>query len=230
MRLSGSARHAREGQISSRAPRGGGGVSCGSGSCDARLIRAPDGTHPRSPPHHPGCPLASAQHGERRAECRPACALPQLTPLPQLIFSAFKTLTGQTVTVELKNDVALTGELKSVDQFLNFRLDNIRIREGDEARWPHLVSCVWKVVTDASEEGPSAPPARRDQAQPELAQRLPLGAPLGQSNCCAGASRYYSRCAEGVSLLLQHRADAARAARKAPSSAVHSSLSAPSLC
>ncbi|PWN95734.1 U6 snRNA-associated Sm-like protein LSm2 [Tilletiopsis washingtonensis] len=57
-----------------------------------------------------------------------------------LIFSAFKTLTGQTVTVELKNDVALTGELKSVDQFLNFRLDNIRIREGDEARWPHLMA------------------------------------------------------------------------------------------
>ena len=83
-------------------------------ACDARLIRAPDGTHPRSPPHQPGCPLASTQHGERRAECRPACALPQLTPLPQLIFSAFKTLTGQTVTVELKNDVALTGELKSV--------------------------------------------------------------------------------------------------------------------
>jgi small nuclear ribonucleoprotein (snRNP)-like protein len=43
----------------------------------------------------------------------------------QLIFSAFKTLTNQVVTVELKNDVAVTGKLKSV--------------EGDESRWPHLV-------------------------------------------------------------------------------------------
>jgi U6 snRNA-associated Sm-like protein LSm2 len=57
-----------------------------------------------------------------------------------LIFSAFKTLTNQVVTVELKNDVAVTGTLKSVDQFLNFRIDNMKVVEGDEARWPHLVS------------------------------------------------------------------------------------------
>jgi U6 snRNA-associated Sm-like protein LSm2 len=57
----------------------------------------------------------------------------------QLIFSAFKTLTNQVVTVELKNDVAVTGTLKSVDQFLNFRIDNMKVVEGDESRWPHLV-------------------------------------------------------------------------------------------
>lgn len=34
----------------------------------------------------------------------------------QLIFSVFKTLTDQTVTVELKNDLSITGVLKSVDQ------------------------------------------------------------------------------------------------------------------
>jgi hypothetical protein len=34
----------------------------------------------------------------------------------QLIFSVFKTLTDQTVTVELKNDLLITGVLKSVDQ------------------------------------------------------------------------------------------------------------------
>lgn len=34
----------------------------------------------------------------------------------QLIFSAFKTLTGQQVTIELKNDLAIQGTLKSVDQ------------------------------------------------------------------------------------------------------------------
>ena len=34
----------------------------------------------------------------------------------QLIFSVFKTLTDQRVTVELKNDLSITGTLKSVDQ------------------------------------------------------------------------------------------------------------------
>lgn len=56
----------------------------------------------------------------------------------QLMFSAFKTLTGQTVTIELKNDLAIQGTLKSVDQFLNFKLDDIRVL--DQARFPHMVS------------------------------------------------------------------------------------------
>lgn len=34
----------------------------------------------------------------------------------QLIFSVFKTLTDQEVVVELKNDLSITGTLKSVDQ------------------------------------------------------------------------------------------------------------------
>ncbi|KAK0536934.1 U6 snRNA-associated Sm-like protein LSm2 [Tilletia horrida] len=55
-----------------------------------------------------------------------------------LIFSAFKTLTGQQVTVELKNDLAIQGTLKSVDQFLNFKLDNIRVL--DEQRYPHMMA------------------------------------------------------------------------------------------
>ncbi|KAL4266352.1 snRNP Sm proteins family protein, partial [Pleurotus pulmonarius] len=55
-----------------------------------------------------------------------------------LIFSVFKTLTDQQVTVELKNDLSITGVLKSVDQFLNIRLDNIKVL--DEARHPHMVS------------------------------------------------------------------------------------------
>ena len=36
----------------------------------------------------------------------------------QLIFSVFKTLTDQRVTVELKNDLSITGTLKSVDQYV----------------------------------------------------------------------------------------------------------------
>lgn len=55
-----------------------------------------------------------------------------------LIFSVFKTLTDQQVTVELKNDLAITGVLKSVDQFLNIRLDNIKV--SDEARHPHMMA------------------------------------------------------------------------------------------
>ncbi|KAJ7163623.1 U6 snRNA-associated Sm-like protein LSm2 [Mycena crocata] len=53
-----------------------------------------------------------------------------------LIFSVFKTLTDQQVTVELKNDLSITGVLKSVDQFLNIRLDSIKVQ--DEARHPHM--------------------------------------------------------------------------------------------
>ncbi|PFH50895.1 hypothetical protein AMATHDRAFT_143796, partial [Amanita thiersii Skay4041] len=55
-----------------------------------------------------------------------------------LIFSVFKTLTDQQVTVELKNDLSITGTLKSVDQFLNIRLDNIKV--SDEARHPHMMA------------------------------------------------------------------------------------------
>jgi len=55
-----------------------------------------------------------------------------------LIFSVFKTLTDQRVTVELKNDLSITGTLKSVDQFLNIRLDAIEV--VDQARHPHMMA------------------------------------------------------------------------------------------
>ena len=75
----------------------------------------------------------------------------------QLIFSVFKTLTEQTVTgepgffvserttdtastVELKNDLCLIGTLKSVDQFLNIKLDNVKVL--DQQRYPHMVGTV----------------------------------------------------------------------------------------
>ncbi|CAJ0634129.1 8121_t:CDS:2, partial [Entrophospora sp. SA101] len=46
------------------------------------------------------------------------------------------TLIGHQVTVELKNDLAITGILSSVDQFLNIKLDNIRVI--DDAKYPHM--------------------------------------------------------------------------------------------
>ena len=54
------------------------------------------------------------------------------------IVSFFKTLVDHEVTVELKNDISIKGVLKSVDQFLNIKLDDIQVVE--ELKYPHLVS------------------------------------------------------------------------------------------
>lgn len=45
---------------------------------------------------------------------------------------------NQEITVELKNDISIKGTLKSVDQFLNIKLDDISVVE--EIKYPHLVS------------------------------------------------------------------------------------------
>lgn len=55
-----------------------------------------------------------------------------------LFFSFFKTLVNHEVTVELKNDISIRGKLKSVDQFLNIKLDDISV--VDDISYPHLVS------------------------------------------------------------------------------------------
>ncbi|KAL9616521.1 MAG: hypothetical protein Q9160_008614 [Pyrenula sp. 1 TL-2023] len=53
-----------------------------------------------------------------------------------LFFSFFKTLTSTPLTVELKNDLKIHGTLKSVDQYLNIKLDDVTV--SDEAKYPHL--------------------------------------------------------------------------------------------
>ncbi|KAL3433276.1 cytochrome P450-domain-containing protein [Aspergillus tetrazonus] len=50
----------------------------------------------------------------------------------------FKTLTNQVVTIELKNDIRIRGTLKSVDQYLNIKLDDIDVLDLD--KYPHLSS------------------------------------------------------------------------------------------
>ncbi|KKK16637.1 small nuclear ribonucleoprotein [Aspergillus rambellii] len=55
-----------------------------------------------------------------------------------LFFSFFKTLTNQVVTIELKNDIRIRGTLKSVDQYLNIKLDDIDVLDLD--KYPHLSS------------------------------------------------------------------------------------------
>ena len=41
------------------------------------------------------------------------------------------------VTVELKNDLAITGVLHSVDQYLNVKLNSVKV--ANETRYPHMV-------------------------------------------------------------------------------------------
>ena len=40
--------------------------------------------------------------------------------------------------MELKNDLAITGTLHSVDQYLNIKLNSIRV--VNEAKYPHMLS------------------------------------------------------------------------------------------
>ena len=57
--------------------------------------------------------------------------------VPDKYSSFFKTLVDHEVTVELKNDIQIRGTLKSVDQYLNIKLDDIQVLE--ESKYPHLV-------------------------------------------------------------------------------------------
>ncbi|KAJ5059645.1 hypothetical protein PSV09DRAFT_2039456, partial [Bipolaris maydis] len=83
----------------------------------------PSQTHPALPPTRTHTPAT----------------IPQLRLSPtMLFFSFFKTLVEHEITVELKNEVQIRGTLKSVDQYLNIKLDNAEA--VDELRWPHLCS------------------------------------------------------------------------------------------
>mmetsp|Transcript_32185 Transcript_32185/g.80753 ORF Transcript_32185/g.80753 Transcript_32185/m.80753 type:complete len:97 (+) Transcript_32185:84-374(+) len=55
-----------------------------------------------------------------------------------LFYSFFKTLVGKEVIVELKNDLCIRGTLGSVDQYLNLKLNDIRVIE--EEKFPHMLS------------------------------------------------------------------------------------------
>ena len=62
-------------------------------------------------------------------------------------FRAEQLSSSMQVTVELKNDLAITGTLHSVDQYLNVKLNNVRV--VNEHKYPHMVSarCV-ELCTD----------------------------------------------------------------------------------
>jgi len=69
---------------------------------------------------------------------RPPSSRTQVLSAERSPNSFFKTLVDHEVTVELKNDIQIKGTLKSVDQFLNIKLDDIQVVE--EIKYPHLVS------------------------------------------------------------------------------------------
>lgn len=85
---------------------------------------------------------------EGRAECAQICiqdsssdCLPfQPEPHPHLVLSTLprSDLVNLAITVELKNDISIRGTLKSVDQYLNIKLDDIQVL--DELKYPHLSS------------------------------------------------------------------------------------------
>jgi len=52
-------------------------------------------------------------------------------------------LVDHEVTVELKNNIQIRGTLKSVDQYLNIKLDDIQVVE--ELKYPHLVG-EWRLA------------------------------------------------------------------------------------
>ena len=55
-----------------------------------------------------------------------------------LFYSFFKTLVGRRVVVELKNDLAVSGILHSVDQWLNVKLERVEVLDG--AKFPQLAA------------------------------------------------------------------------------------------
>ncbi|GAB7342571.1 hypothetical protein MBLNU457_g0748t1 [Dothideomycetes sp. NU457] len=62
----------------------------------------------------------------------------QRSQLSAAMVGFFKTLVNHEVTVELKNDISIRGTLKSVDQYLNIKLDDIMVLE--DIKYPHLSS------------------------------------------------------------------------------------------
>ena len=50
----------------------------------------------------------------------------------------FKTLIGKSITIELKNDLVISGELDTIDPYLNMKLTKITVL--DEVNHPQMVN------------------------------------------------------------------------------------------
>ena len=54
----------------------------------------------------------------------------------------FKTLIGKSITIELKNDLVISGELDTIDPYLNMKLTKITVL--DEVNHPQMVNFFFK--------------------------------------------------------------------------------------
>lgn len=88
------------------------------------------------PPPNPPPSLTASSHIISHIPPDESLRIPRSRTDGENATSFFKTLIDQSVTVELKNDIKVTGTLKSVDQYLNIKLDDISVHE--ELRYPHL--------------------------------------------------------------------------------------------
>jgi small nuclear ribonucleoprotein (snRNP)-like protein len=104
--------------------------------------------------------------------------------LTLVFYSFFKTLVDQEVTVELKNDLAIKGILKSVDQFLNIKLDEISVLEED--KYPHLVHPHKTLMTDCGKK----------------CVHSRIGGEVCPSSCISGGHGITGRCDATRSILM----------------------------
>lgn len=60
--------------------------------------------------------------------------------MTMLFFQFFQGLVSKKakVTVEMKNDLCVEGDIVAVDQFLNIRLNNVNVSDPD--KYPHLLA------------------------------------------------------------------------------------------
>ena len=49
-----------------------------------------------------------------------------------LFYSVFKTLIGESISIELKNDIKLRATLQAIDHYLNLKLENIESLSGND--------------------------------------------------------------------------------------------------
>jgi hypothetical protein len=79
---------------------------------------------------------------------------------PQIFFTFFRTLVGQSVELELKNDLRIRGTLLSVDQYLNLKIGDVEVQ--DKAKFPQLLSLKTIFVRGSVVRYVHVPPAQVD--------------------------------------------------------------------
>lgn len=87
-----------------------------------------------SPTQTPGPPPRATSGA--RTQCTAVRSAARL--LLQIFLTFFKTMLGKTIVVELKNDIKIQGVLESIDQFLNFKLNDITVLDAE--KYPHLMT------------------------------------------------------------------------------------------